>query len=325
MIISKTPFRMSFVGGGSDLPSHYLQHGGAVLSTSIDKYMYVSIHENFDSRIKVSYSVFEDVKTIEDVKHPIVKNALKLMNISGIEITSSADIPARGSGLGSSSSYTVGLCNCLSNYLDKPGTKEELAELACKIEIELCGEPIGKQDQYAAAYGGINRINFNTDGSVLVRKLTLNADVQKNLEESTLFFYVGTNRSARSILTEQDKRTRQGKNTSFLNEMVSLVKPFEDALIDCDISEIGRLMRCNWKLKKELSSGVSNSLIDEAYAAAIENGAKGGKLLGAGSGGFLCFFVEKECANDVRVALSGLREIPLNYDQKGTNIIYRSQ
>ncbi len=323
MIISKTPFRLSFVGGGSDLPSHYLEHGGAVLSTTIDKYMYISIHNNFDGRIKVSYSMFEDVMEAKDVKHPIVKNALKLFGISGIEITSSADIPARGSGLGSSSSYAVGLCNCFGHYLQRNYEKKELADLACKIEIDLCGEPIGKQDQYAAAFGGMNRIDFQTNGSVSVKKLELKDSFKRKLEDNTLFFYIGANRSTRSILSEQNSRTKQGKNSSFLKEMVSLVAPFESALRTENINEIGRLMKCNWELKKQLSEGVTNSLVDEAYEAAIENGAEGGKLLGAGSGGFLCFLVPAERASKVRAALSNIREIPLSYDDKGTEIIYK--
>ena len=286
MILSKTPFRLSFVGGGSDLPTHYQKYGGSVIATSINKYMYISVHKNFENKTRVSYSKLEDVKSVESIKHPIAKNALMLFNVSGVEIASMADIPALGTGLGSSSSYAVGLCNCLARLTKLRVSKDDLAKYACKIEIEMCEEPIGKQDQYSASFGNFNQINFNRDGSVDVIPICIENSFYNHLENCTMFFYVGVDRTANTTLNEQNERTKRGFNQKYLNEMVSLVNPFCRALSKGSLDEIASLLNVNWELKKKLSSNISNSIIDQAYNAAMKSGAIGGKLLGAGTEGF---------------------------------------
>ncbi len=324
MILSKTPFRLSFVGGGSDLPTHYQKYGGSVISTSINKYMYISVHKNFDNRTRVSYSRLEDVERVDNIKHPIAKNALKLFNVSGVEIASMADIPALGTGLGSSSSYAVGLCNCLTRLTKLEVSKDDLAKFACKIEIEMCEEPIGKQDQYSASFGNFNQINFNRDGSVDVIPISIENSFYNHLEKCTMFFYVGVDRTAKTTLNEQNERTKRGFNQNYLNEMVSFVNPFCRALSKGSLDEIASLLNSNWELKKKLSSNISNSIIDQAYNAAMKSGAIGGKLLGAGNGGFLMLLVPQNRISKVRDSLSSLRELPVGFDREGTKVVYEN-
>ena len=323
MIISKTPFRMSFVGGGSDMPEFYGENEGAVLSTSIDKYMYIAIHKKFDGQIRLSYSQTEEVLHASQIKHPIVKETLKLMGVSGgLEISSMADIPSAGTGLGSSSSYTVGLLNALNAFRNQYVSKEYLAKTACEIEILKCGDRIGKQDQYAAAYGGLNLIKFLTDGSVVVEPVIVPPAVKMHLENSLLMFYTGVSRKASTILNEQSNNITNSKSVSTLRAMVSLVHVMKKELEAGKLDHFGSILHENWLLKKDLAVGVSNDFIDAAYEAAINAGALGGKLMGAGSGGFLLFYAPKYAHKKISQALSPMRRVRFNFESAGSQIIF---
>ena len=323
MIISKTPFRISFVGGGSDLPAFYEQYPGAVLSTSINRYMYISSHSFFEpDKIRTKYSITETVASLQELKHPILKEALQMMNIQGgIEISSIADVPS-GTGMGSSSSFTVGVLHNLYAYTNRHASKEQLAREACEIEIHRLQEPIGKQDQYAAAYGGLNVIEFHRDGTVSVIPLHLSREVNKQLENSLFMFYTGDQRKASSILAEQKKNVDQREKFDALKQMVALVYELRDALHAGRLDDFGRLMHENWLLKRKLASGISNPFIDEAYEAGLKAGALGGKLLGAGGGGFLLFYCPPEKASQLKEALHKLRPFDFGFDRDGSKIIY---
>jgi len=323
MIISKTPFRISFVGGGSDLAAYYEQFGGAVLSTSINKYMYISSHRFFEEdKIRTKYSITETVDNVDALKHPILKEALKLTGIKGgIEISSIADVPS-GTGMGSSSSFTVGVLHNLYAYTNQFVSKEQLAQQACAIEIEKLGEPIGKQDQYAAAYGGLNIIEFHKDGRVSVLPIHLSKDNSQELESDLLMFYVGNQRKASDILTEQKKNTQQADKAKILQEMVSLVYELRNSLYAGNLENFGSLMHQNWLLKKALASGISNPMIDDIYSAGMKAGALGGKLLGAGGGGFMLFYCPKERQAKLRSELHSLKEFKFSFDKDGSKIIY---
>ena len=324
MIISRTPLRVSFFGGGSDLPAYYRRHGGAVLSTTIDKSVYVTVSRKFDAAVRVSYSRTEEVARAADVEHPLVREALGLLGIEGgIEITSVADIPARGTGLGSSSAFTVGLLNALHAYQGRHAPAARLAEEACHIEIERCGEPIGKQDQYAAAFGGFNFIRFHPDDRVEVTRLVCPADVTEELQRRLLFFYTGVTRSASALLGEQSAAVaRPGAAASATSELTCLAGQAFEALCEGDLEPLGPMLDTAWRLKKGLAAGVSNDLVDQAYAAAIGAGAEGGKLLGAGGGGFLMFLAPPARHNAIRAALGALRETPLRFAPHGSSIIF---
>ena len=321
MIITKTPFRISFSGGGSDLPSFYREHGGCVLSTSINKYMYISIHPYFDENaIMLKYSKCELVRNIDDIKHPILKSVLEQNNLTGVEITSTADIPS-GTGLGSSSSFTVGLHNTVGCYKGKYMSKAKLAELACFTEIDKLCSPIGKQDQYAAAFGGINFIKFNRNDTVTVEPLIMSVDTYQKLQSNLLMFYTGDVRSANTILEEQNANMKKPDKVSCLLEMCNLTYSMREALQNNDLSNFGEIMHKNWLLKRRLSNGISNELIDEYYERAINNGALGGKLLGAGGGGFLLFYCEKKDQPRLRNALP-LKELKFAFDSDGSSVIF---
>ena len=321
MIVSKTPMRMSFVGGGSDLPAFYREETGAVLSTSIDKYMYIAVNRKFDQRIRISYSRTEEVDTPEQIEHPLVRHALDVMGIEGgIEITSMADIPSRGTGLGSSSAYTVGLLNALFAYRNEYASKERLARLACEIEIERCGDPIGKQDQYAAAHGGLNLIRFHPDGSVSVDPVICDPKLLAQIESSLLVFYTGRARSASSILIHQSEG--MSANRALTRRMVELAFDMKKELESGRLDSFGSILDENWRLKRQMSEGISDHQIDEWYSAAIANGARGGKLLGAGKGGFLMFFAEPERHASITRALNGLKPVTFRFDRTGTQIVF---
>jgi D-glycero-alpha-D-manno-heptose-7-phosphate kinase len=323
MIVSKAPLRMSFVGGGSDLPSFYKRMGGAVLSTSIDKYIYVTVNKKFDKNIRISYSVTEDVSCISKIEHPIVRNALALMNINnGIEIASMADIPSHGSGLGSSSSYTVALLNALHAYKNRHVSKDKLGELASYIEMDLCNEPIGKQDQYAAAFGGLNLIEFHEDDSVTVNPIICKPETLKNMEESIIVFYTGRTRSASSILSEQSNNANIPSKINIMKEMVNSAYDMKQLLESNDLDPLGELLDKNWKLKRQMASGIADSEIDDWYRAGILAGAQGGKLLGAGNGGFMMFFSPKERHNAIEKAMKGLQRVPFSFDKAGSQIVF---
>jgi D-glycero-alpha-D-manno-heptose-7-phosphate kinase len=324
MIISQTPLRLSFLGGGSDLPAYYRNKGGAVLSTSIDKCVYVTVSRKFDNAIRVSYSKTEEVAHGANVEHPIVREALnKLGIVGGIEITSVADIPAKGTGLGSSSSFTVGLLNALHAYCGRHVSAEQLAAESCEIEINRCGEPIGKQDQYAAAYGGLNFIRFHPDDTVDVQKVFCQQETLEQLQSMLLVFYTGITRSASGVLSEQSANLAiEEEKIATMDRMVASAEAIVADLQSNRLDTIGEALHESWSLKKSLASGISNSTIDDAYAAALAAGAQGGKILGAGGGGFLLFVVPIEKQQAVRAALSALRETPFRFSKTGSRIIF---
>jgi len=321
MIITKTPFRISFCGGGSDLPSFYTQHAGCVLSTSINKYMYISIHPYFFKDTTVlKYSQTEIVKDIRQIDHKILKFVLNKFGLQGVEITSTADVPS-GTGLGSSSSFTVGLLNTINVYLGKYASKGRLAEEACHIEIEELGNPIGKQDHYAASFGGLNYIRFNRDGSVSVEPLVMMPQTYKTLDKNLLMFYTGDVRSANAILFEQNKNMKDKDKVSALVEMCKLTEQMREALQNNDTRTFAQFMHESWLLKKTLASGISNPEIDHLYDVGMKNGALGGKLLGAGGGGFLMFYCQPQNQNKLRSALA-LKEMDFSFDHAGTSVLF---
>jgi D-glycero-alpha-D-manno-heptose-7-phosphate kinase len=324
MIISCTPLRVSFFGGGSDLPAFYRRRGGAVLSTTIDKSVYVTVSRKFDDAVRVSYSRTEEVSHARDVEHPLVREALGLLGVEGgVEITSVADIPARGTGLGSSSAFTVGLLNALHAFQGRRATAGQLAAEACEIEIGRCGEPIGKQDQFAAAFGGLNLIRFNPDETVEVTRSACPPDALAELWRRLLFFYTGTTRSASALLAEQSARLAADAGAiRATRELTCLAEAAFTSLGAGEIDQLGRMLHQAWKLKRGLNGGVSNALIDQAYDAALAAGAEGGKLLGAGGGGFLMFLAPPERHEAIRAALGSLRETPFAFASHGSRIIF---
>jgi D-glycero-alpha-D-manno-heptose-7-phosphate kinase len=323
MIISRTPFRISFVGGGSDMETFYSRHQGAVLSTSINKYMYISSHRYFyKDQIQVKYALTETVSNIEDLHHPLLREALRKTGITGgIEISSIADIPS-GTGMGSSSSFTVGLLHNLYAINRKFVTHEDLAHEACEIEIDIVKEPIGKQDQYAAAFGGLNIIYFNTDGSVQVEPLHIKSEVYQALEDNLIMFYVGNQRKASDILSEQKKNAEQDDKFDILKHMVALVFELRHALYKERLNDFGSILHENWVLKQKLASKITNSEIDEIYAAGLQHGATGGKLLGAGGGGFMLFYCEKDKQAGLKKALAKFDPFDFTFERDGSKIIY---
>ena len=322
MIIAKAPFRASFAGGGSDLRSFYEKNGyGAVVSSSIDKYMYIMLHPYFHDKIRIKYSRLEDVERIEEIKHPIVRESLRLVNIGkGLEIASIADVPA-GTGLGSSSSFTVCLLHALYARKGKFVGKDRLAQQACKIEIDILREPIGKQDQYAASYGGLNYIRFNSDGSVFVEPLLCSPQARKRLQKNLIIFYVGNERKASQILYGQKENLKQRDKYKMLQKMVGLADRLRDSLNRNRVKAFGEILHEGWLLKKGLADNISNSVLDDYYETALRVGAVGGKVLGAGGGGFLLLYCEPKFQNALRKALK-LRELKFSFESEGTKIVY---
>lgn len=325
MIISQTPLRMSFVGGGSDLPAYYREHGGAVLSTAIDKYVYVSINRKFDGGIRLAYSKTEEVTSIDNIEHELVRAAFDIRGMrGGVEITTTADIPSRGTGLGSSSTFTVGLLNVLSAYQGAHVSAEYLASGSCEIEIERCGQPIGKQDQYAAAYGGLNLIEFHQDDRVSVSPVIMRSDLRKLLEQRIIVFYTGITRSASAILANQSAETGSDKvKQAALRRMVELTYVMRDELGRGNIDSFGHILDENWALKKSLTAGISSADIDAWYTAAMGAGALGGKLLGAGQGGFMMFYAPRDRHEDIANAV-GLRQVQFRFEPLGSRILFYS-
>lgn len=323
MIVSKTPLRMSFVGGGSDLPVYYREEIGAVISTSIDKYMYICVNKKFDGRIRLSYTKTEDVEFQHEIEHPLVREALKLVKIGGgIEIASMADIPSKGSGLGSSSAYTVGLLNALYAYRNQYSSKEKLACQACEIEINRCGEPIGKQDQYAAAYGGFNFFRFYPDDSVAVDPIICKPSLLHEMEDSMLIFFTGRTRSASSVLANQSAAMKTSNGRKLMRRMVELAFEMKEQLESGTLDHFGDLLDENWRLKSQLTTGISDPQIDAWYAKGMANGALGGKLLGAGNGGFMMFYAPLELHTDIIAALPDLQLVKFRFESTGSQIIF---
>ena len=324
MIISRTPLRISFVGGGSDLPAFYCKEQGAVVSTAINKYIYITVNPKFDRKIRASYSRTEIVDGVDDLQHELIREALRVVEIDGaIEITSISDIPSRGTGLGSSSTYTVGLLNALYAYRGHVSGAERLAREACYVEIEKCGHPIGKQDQYIAAYGGLKYIRFNPDERVFTDPIIFSLHSRRCLEERLLLLYTGLTRQAGSILSEQAQNTENdGAKREGLRSMVSLAGQLYEALIRDDLDGFGEVLHAGWMEKRRLATGISRPCIDEWYEIARAHGAIGGKLLGAGGGGFLLFYAPVDRHREICQALRELRPVSFRFEPQGSKLIY---
>jgi len=324
VIIARSPLRVSLGGGGTDLPSYYQKNGGFLLAAAIDKYVYATVTRPFTQGIYLKYSNLEQVRDIDEVKHPIIREALRELNLRTpqVEITTLADIPS-GTGLGSSGSFTTALLKGLYAHYRRNIHPSELAELACKIELEKLGEPIGKQDQYIAAFGGITAFTFNTDGTVISESLPVSTQTLHNLEDNLLLFFTGISRSASSILSDQDMKSKADNHEMLENLHFTKELGFRsrDALIEGDTIQFGELMHEHWMHKKERSSGMSSDFINDAYEFALKNGAIGGKLVGAGGGGFLMFYASDK--NKLRSAMSdlNLEEVRFKFDFEGTKVI----
>ncbi|MEI8206705.1 MAG: hypothetical protein WCG03_07500 [Kiritimatiellales bacterium] len=326
MIIARTPFRISFFGGGTDFPAFFQQHGGTVLGSTINKYCYISVHHltAFSKhRFRASYSRTESVLAPEEFQHPLIRETLLLLNQQeGVEISHVADLPGQ-TGLGSSSAFTVGLLNALYAFRGQRTTPEELARQAIHIERDRVGDAGGWQDQYEAAYGGFRRINFRKGQPVQVLSIGVTADRLQELENNLLLFYMGTESSAESIL--QDQKKRAGENEKALLTMMQMVDHAERILADGGpLAGFGDLLHESWQLKRSLANGVSNSQIDQAYETARAAGARGGKLLGAGGRGFICLYAEPEKQAAVREVLKGLNEVRFGFSAEGSRIIFQA-
>ncbi len=320
MIITQTPLRVGLVGGGTDLPDYYREHGGRVLNAAIDKYVYVVVKQRFDDEIYVNYSTKEIVSRVEDLQHELVREALHMTGIrGGLEITTLADIPSAGSGLGSSSAVTVGLLHALFAYQGRQVTAEELADRACTIEIDRCRKPIGKQDQYAAAFGGICDIHFGPGDRVVVDRLALTSTLRRQIQDELLLFFTGITRKADTILGEQSANIVD--RLPQLAQLRDLAGHAVDGLRAGEVDALGAAVNKSWAAKRELASGVSNSQIDEAVEAALSAGATGAKVTGAGGGGFLLVVCPLERQRAVRQRLSHLRELPIQIEPFGSRVI----
>jgi len=324
MIITRTPLRVSFAGGGTDLSAFYSRERGAVLSTAIDKYIYITVNRKFDDRVRASYSITEMVDRASDLKHELIREALKFVGVEGgIEITSISDVPSRGTGLGSSSSYTVGLLNALYAFTGKLANAEKLATEACRIEIEICGKPIGKQDQYIAAYGGMQFIQFNPDGTVFIDPVPYEQGLRERLQQNLLMLYTGVTRSANDVLSEQSRNMEQnGTAMEGLLKMRNLADQLRDCLCSGKLDGFGETLHAGWTLKKGLAKGISNPEIDAWYDVARCCGAIGGKLLGAGGGGFLLLYAHPEHHAGICHALPKLRPMSFRFEPQGSKIIF---
>lgn len=321
MIITQTPFRISFAGGGSDLESFHSREPGAVLSTAINKYMYITVKERFGDTFRISYSRTEVVDTSEHIEHPIVRECLQALNVRrGLEIVSIADLPGK-SGMGSSSSFTVGLLHALHAMKGQVVSACCLAKEACNIEIERLQEPIGKQDQYIAAYGGLQFIQFRPDGQVFVDPVTCSPETRRELDRRLLLFYTGITRDARDVLSKQRANTSQ--KLPMLRQLCEIAYELKDILSDgSDLNAFGRGLHRAWETKKCLEATICNPVINELYERGLKAGALGGKLLGAGSGGFLLFYCEPYLQSRLREALQELIEVPFEMEPQGTKIVF---
>jgi D-glycero-alpha-D-manno-heptose-7-phosphate kinase len=328
MIISRTPVRLSFLGGGTDFPRYYERHRGAVLGTTIDKYVYVSLNRLspfFDYKIRVAYSKSELVNSVEEIAHPSVRECLRFRNINGfLDVHFFSDLPAR-TGLGSSSSFTVGFLNALYALEGRLVPKKQLADEAIHIEQKMIKENVGSQDQVHASHGGLNVIEFGADG-IKIQPLVISREKRELLEQAVMIFYTGETRYAHDVHEEQVSRTESGANDGFLKHMYDsvwkAVEIVSAAEPEAMIETLGRLLHENWLVKKSLASRVSNSLIDGLYERAVAAGAYGGKITGAGGGGFMAFIVPPDRRDQVRNALSGLLEVKFRFEDQGSTIIY---
>ena len=327
MIITRSPLRISLGGGGTDLPSYYREHSGFLVAAAIDKYVYITLHQTFVQELIIKYSKMERVLSVDEVQHPIIREAMRLTGVPApfLEITSMADIPA-GTGLGSSGSFTTALLKALHAFKKNLVQAQELAEQACHIEVDLLGEPIGKQDQYIAAYGGITCFRFLPNNQVEAWPLKIDTDTLYNLEDNLLLFFTGYSRSASEILREQDTKSRQNDremidNLHFVKE---LGRESRGALESGDLTKFAELMNVHWEHKRRRSANMSNTQIDEWYQRARENGAIGGKLIGAGGGGFLMFYAEDKMRLRGAMRQAGLSEVRFRFDFAGTEVMTQS-
>lgn len=332
MIVTRTPLRISLVGGGTDLPSFYRNQarGGAVVSFTIDKYIYIAVNMPFENKVRVSYSQTENVKLARDVRHEIVNACLDKMGITHrIEIVSISDIPGKGTGLGSSSAYTVGLLNaltqhCILHQINSARHYEntDVAEEACDVEIRLLGKPIGKQDQYAVAYCGLNQLIFSQKGDVNVRRIPLSNDKMKELSDHLLLFYTGKTRKSSEVLAKQNQNIKDDDNVVFLMEkMRDMAYEMYSELLSGNISAVGELLDKNWSFKRRLADNISDTQIDELYMKAKDLGAVGGKVCGAGGGGFMLFYAPPIKHRQIADNL-GLRQVPFNITRQGTKLVF---
>lgn len=323
MIITKSPLRITLGGGGTDLPSYYEEHGGFLISAAINKYVYITLHKTFIEELIIKYSELEKVKSMEDIKHPIIRECLKLTNIkiNGLEITSMADIPS-GTGLGSSGSFTTALLKALHQFNKNIILPHELAEQACDVELNKLKEPIGKQDQYIAAYGGITCFEFTKDG-VKAYPLRISKETLYDLEDNLMLFFTGYSRSASGILKEQNDKSKEKNEDMIVN--LNVVKEIglksKEALEKGDLETFCGLMNYHWEYKKKRSGNMSNIKIDEWYEIALQNGAKAGKLIGAGGGGFLMFYANDKRRLRHKMTELGLEEVRFKFDYEGTKVI----
>ena len=324
MIVARSPLRISIGGGGTDLPSYYEQHGGFLISAAIDKHVYLTLNRSFGEQIILKYSEMEKVNSIAEIKHPIFREALKLLGIteSNLEITSIADVPT-GTGLGSSGSFTTALLKLLHAHMKNPISPQELAEQACHIEIDLLKRPVGKQDQYIAAFGGLTCLQIGKDGKVTVSPLDIDAETLYNLEDNLVLFFTGYSRSASSILQEQNDKSNANdremiENLHYIKELGLRIK---DALQARKLDRFGVLMNEHWQYKKKRSDSMSNSAIDKCYDLAMRNGAGGGKLVGAGGGGYLLFYAEDKVRLRRAMREEGLDELRFRFEPEGTRIV----
>lgn len=323
MIITRTPFRVSFVGGGSDLPSFYTRQTGCVVSVAINRHIYVSVHRYFEGeQFHLKYSRVEIANQVEEIRHPIVREAVKMTGITGgIELTSTADVPA-GTGLGSSSSFAVGTLHALYAYQGLFVSKDRLGRESSEIEINRLNEPIGKQDQYAAAFGGLNCIRFHPDERVTVEPIILDRATLEHLQNSLMMFYLGGTRSAGSILKEQSSNMNQPRQFDLVARMTELAERLQSLLWERKCEEFGSILHRAWELKRSVASGISSERIDSLYDRALKAGAFGGKLLGAGGCGFLLLYCPLERQDAVRRELAELKPFPVRFDMEGTRVIY---
>jgi D-glycero-alpha-D-manno-heptose-7-phosphate kinase len=324
MIITRSPLRVSLGGGGTDLPSYYREHGGFLVAAAIDKYVYITLHQTFVQELIIKYSKLERVATIDEIEHPIIREALRFVGVTNphLELTSMADIPA-GTGLGSSGSFTTALLKALHAYKRNIIHPAELAAEACAIELDRLGEPIGKQDQYAAAIGGITAFTFHQDGRVEYRPVRLSEETHFSLEDNLLLFFTGYSRSASAILKDQDDRSKQNDRAILENLHFTKELGFKslDALEAGHLDEFARLMDRHWQEKKTRSGGMSNPQINDWYDHARANGALGGKLIGAGGGGFLMFYAADKTKLRHAMREKGLQEVRFRFDFEGTKVV----
>ena len=322
MIITQTPLRISFFGGGTDFKGYYrLNKGGAVLSTAIDKCIYVIIKKRFDDKIYINYSRKEIIDSVDEIRHDLVRESMRKTGIEkGVEITTLADVPSEGTGLGSSSSVTVGLLNTFYLYQVQSQPAAILARQACQIEINILKRPIGKQDQYSAAFGNLNLIKFNPDDTVTLQQLSIDEEVKRELEANLMLIYTGITRRSSDILSEQKKNIKD--KISVLNDIRDMVEEGKEYLIKGKLDDFGKLLHQGWERKKILAQGINNPLIEEIYQAARKAGALGGKISGAGGGGFLLLYCSLERQNRIRKALGNLRELSFRFEEEGTKAIF---